>query len=58
MTIMQINKSIFNFVKFMSDKIESVNFNKQTKYLEHGLEIDDFTELKSFNRELCDIYSL
>jgi hypothetical protein len=42
----------------METKISKVNFSKQTKYLENGMEYDDFSELVNFNHELTDIYSV
>ncbi|CAF0836344.1 unnamed protein product [Brachionus calyciflorus] len=58
MTNLQMNKSILGFVKFVNDNAEKCNFNKQTKYFENGLEMDDFIELNAFNKDLVDMYSV
>jgi hypothetical protein len=57
-SILQINKSILNFLNHMKTKIEKLNLNKHSKYLENGMEYEDFNALNNFNRDLCDIYSI
>jgi DNA polymerase III gamma/tau subunit len=58
MTILQTNKGISGLLKHIESKSVKVNFKKQVKYLENGMECDDFVELLSFNHELCDMYSV
>jgi hypothetical protein len=58
MTVLQTNKGISGFLNHMSSKAKKVNFNKQVKYLENGMECDDFVELLNFSHELCDLYSI
>ncbi len=58
MTILQTNKGISGFLNHIDSKTKKVNFNKQIKHLENGMECDDYVELLNFNQELCDLYSI
>jgi hypothetical protein len=57
-TALQTNKSILSLLNHVQTKIEKLNLNKHSKYLENGMEYEDFNILNNFNRDLCDIYSI
>lgn len=58
LTILQLNKSIIGLINFINNNVDKINLKRQTKYFENGFEYDDFLELKAFNRDLVDIYSV
>ena len=57
-TILQVNKNVSEFTKYLESTLLKLNINKQTKYLENGMESDDFLELNNFIREICDCFSV
>ena len=58
MTILQTNKSILNWIKFIDAHIQEMSFVKYPRYFENGMEQEDFTELINFFRDLSDNFSI
>lgn len=56
-TIMHMNNKIQKWLKFLNESIVKTPTTKKIKYLETGLEYDDFADLISFSHDLCDLYS-
>jgi hypothetical protein len=54
MTLLQMNSSIVEFLKFMETKVKTIHTNKRIKYFENGMENEDFNELFNFLKLLLE----
>ena len=55
---MQSNQMAFGLIDHIAKSVASVDLSKQFKYLENGMELDDFDQLTQFNRDLSEIYAI
>jgi len=52
-----MNKCIHPLISHITTNLIKCNINKHAKYLESGMEYDDFKELVQFNENLSEIFS-
>ncbi len=57
MTILQMNKSISSLTNFISKNLFECEINKYAKFIENGMEVEDFKEVQSFAKNLNEIFN-
>jgi hypothetical protein len=55
--MLQMNKCIKPLITHITANLTKCNINKHVKYLESGMEYEDFKELVQFNQNLNEIFS-